>query len=712
MKTLVEKFAFISLFSIGAAFSGMPAASAVTLGFYSSLSPLEDPWLSYSLGNSLQSELIELAINLHNNPKGFQNSVSSAYSGVDLCNSLLDCLAQFETLPAGLRLGTPGNDNIVGELTNDIQIGRVGNDRLIPVNPGATTPGFGEIDILIGGPRSLEGATSGPDSDLFVLGDARNAYYAGGQESKGTLDFAVIVDFGIDLGTSNLGDPDFIQLNGSSLDYFLSAFRIDQLGQIGTGIFKRAAASADLLALVLGATDLNLNSSEFQYVSESPPDETKEGIQQLGSPGIDFSFDSARGAVDSENNFYFGGLTTDTLSGSSQGSQDAWIAKYDTKGNQQWVTQFGTPDADIVFGLALNSTGDVIAVGNTAGDLAGENQGDLDAYFARFNGNTGDLLQIVQYGGALIDTATDVAVSPNDNIFITGFSQNAIDTVDGSTPLGGDDPYLAKFNSSGNLEWLQQFGTAQFDEAYGVALDPFGNSYLTGFTVGDLSTFGETNQGLYDVFLAKVLADGQLSWIRQFGSPDYEFAWDVATDQDGNVYNIGWTLGDLDGGGNRGKYDGWVSKFDPFGNQLWLEQFGTTESDQAFGLKVGSDGLLYIAGYTTGVFGEQNFGGDVIGADDAFLAKFDLDGNLVAINQFGTSRPDRGFGVDIDKSGRLVINGFTEGSLGGINQGSYDAWIATGGAIHQPVTEQVPTPAMLPGLFAFGARVLSKKRRV
>jgi hypothetical protein len=64
--------------------------------------------------------------------------------------------------------------------------------------------------------------------------------------------------------------------------------------------------------------------------------------------------------------------------------------------------------------------------------------------------------------------------------------------------------------------WTHQFGTAGFDQAFGVVVDGAGYAYVGGQTDGSLS--GEANQGGFDAFVRKVDASGIAVWTRQFGT--------------------------------------------------------------------------------------------------------------------------------------------------------------------------------------------------
>ena len=83
----------------------------------------------------------------------------------------------------------------------------------------------------------------------------------------------------------------------------------------------------------------------------------------------------------------------------------------------------------------------------------------------------------------------------------------------------------------------------------------------------------------------------------------------------------------MTGEGNAGDYDSWVAKYDNNGNQIWIEQFGTPELDNAYEVSVsGSD--VFVTGVTEGSLGSTN-----AGSYDAWIASFSaVDGSLQDFN--------------------------------------------------------------------------------
>jgi hypothetical protein len=126
------------------------------------------------------------------------------------------------------------------------------------------------------------------------------------------------------------------------------------------------------------------------------------------------------------------------------------------------------------------------------------------------------------------------------------------------------------------------------------------------------------------------------------------------------------TLGDTPAGG----IDGFLTRFDSAGNNIWLKQFGTPESDEAWALAVDADGNIYLTGYTAG-----SFSGQLAGDKDIIVARVDPDGVITWRDQFGTTGNDKGAGISLDESGSLFVAGFTDGPLE-TSLGKFDAVLA------------------------------------
>jgi hypothetical protein len=341
-----------------------------------------------------------------------------------------------------------------------------------------------------------------------------------------------------------------------------------------------------------------------------------ERAWQFGTSGVE----SPRGVtVDSSGNAYITGYTEGTLAGNtSAGSYDAFIAKYDLSGNQIWVKQFGTSLFDVSSGVAVDSSSNAYITGYTLGTFAGNTSaGGNDVFVAKYD-SSGNQIWVKQFGTTSSDFGNGIAVDSSGNTYITGGTS---DTFSGNTNAGNYDVFVAKYDSSGNQVWVKQFGTSSSDFGSGIAVDSSGNAYIAGQTNGTFA--GNTNAGSADMFIAKYDSSGNQVWVKQFGTSSGDFGSGIAVDASGNTYTTGYTEGALAGNISAGSADMFIAKYDTSGNQVWVKQFGTSSSDFGSGIVVDSSGNAYIAGQTNGTFaGNTNAGGN-----DAFLVRFDLLGN-------------------------------------------------------------------------------------
>lgn len=547
------------------------------------------------------------------------------------------------------QLFTPGSDIAIGFEPNQIIWGRTGSDVLLGYQPIAPDPASSQLDTLLGD-LAIEDPAFRQSSDTFILGDWDRPYYTNAPSTvndPGLMDLALIPDFTPEL--------DFIQLYGAADDY--------QLLEVGLGSLILYAEDFELnpVGFLLGANNLSLTDSYFQFRGLTPPvGPILSDAKQFGTTEYDIPLSIS---TDPSGNVLVAGGTNGSLFDKNSGLRDNFFVKSNDQGEVLFSQQFGTSEFDTIYGIDTDSQGNFYITGVTDGELAGPKQAEtLDTFVAKYD-SEGNQIWIRQIGQNIIFNAFNIAVDKDTgDVFISGADFK---------PTLEDDTFVIKFDTEGNQQWLTETGTSEFlnfDESYGLTVAESGSVYTTGWTSGDL---GGTNAGLYDNWLAKYdNATGETQWIVQYGTPDYEWSWDVRTDSVENVYTAGWTLGNLDGT-NAGSYDAYLTKFDDQGNLLWTEQFGGTGDDEAYSLYIDQSDNIFIAGYTDG-----DLAGSNAGAFDAWVAKYDQSGEQVWITQFGTPDRDELYGIVADEMGNLYATGITQGSLGALNEGSFDGWTA------------------------------------
>src|SRR5215207_7879653 len=141
-------------------------------------------------------------------------------------------------------------------------------------------------------------------------------------------------------------------------------------------------------------------------------------------------------------------------------------------------------------------------------------------------------------------------------------------------------------------------------------------------------------------------ATSSIEWSRQFGTQRYDLAYAAASDGKGGSYVVGFTNFALEGQTYHHRYDAFLRRYNADGNELWTEQFGTNGTDRAPAIAV-SASSVYVTGSTDGRFRKQKRAG----ALDGFVTRFRANGTQVWLEQFGTKRDDEATAVTTTDGG-------------------------------------------------------------
>ena len=120
-----------------------------------------------------------------------------------------------------------------------------------------------------------------------------------------------------------------------------------------------------------------------------------------------------------------------------------------------------------------------------------------------------------------------------------------------------------------------------------------GGVYVVGIVGGEFP--GQTNVGGSDAFIRKYNSDGDEEWTRQFGTSDVTEANAVFADSSG-VYVVGLVEDSLPDQTSEGGLDAFIRKYNSDGDEEWTRQFGTSERDVASGVSADSLGGVYVVG--------------------------------------------------------------------------------------------------------------------
>lgn len=271
----------------------------------------------------------------------------------------------------------------------------------------------------------------------------------------------------------------------------------------------------------------------------------------------------------------------------------------------------------------------------------------------------------IEYGGSGTETTRAVEVASDGSIYVFGHTNSP--TLGTATNSGGYDLYLTKFDKFGKFKWARLYGTAadEYTEAHRFVFDDSGNIIIAGITVGSFPTYTNPGGGWsgFDVVMIKVTPDGNTLWLKQYPFLHDTVVYNMARDAAGTIYISGWTKATILASAPVGDPSGYVAKYDTDGNILAIQQVGhSTGGSLPRGLAVKSDGSeIYVSGYTNGSLpGYTN-----AGSYDIFMVKLNSSLSILSSYQIGSSVTDVIFGsMEINSTeNSLYLAGYTDGSL-------------------------------------------------
>ncbi len=248
-----------------------------------------------------------------------------------------------------------------------------------------------------------------------------------------------------------------------------------------------------------------------------------------GLAGFNGVQDVATGVgVDATGNVHLAGTfegptaTFGTVTLTNRGVTDGFLARFDANGTFQRVVQIGGTGTDRVNALQVSADG----VAHVGGDFSGAltlgaigplvpaavagltSNGDSDGFVAQFDA-AGGLGWAQGSGGIGPDSVRGLALGSNGSVHATGYFSGAAFFGSNTLTSAGTtlDIFTARYTSAGQLAFAQPSGGGDLtgDFGNGIAVDPAGNSFVTGQFSGT-TTLGSTqsaSSGGGDVFVAR-----------------------------------------------------------------------------------------------------------------------------------------------------------------------------------------------------------------
>ncbi len=453
--------------------------------------------------------------------------------------------------------------------------------------------------------------TNGNDygSDI-ALDAAGNVYVTGYSAGTGTGDDFATVKYdasGNQLWVARYNNP---SMNGTDRGYSVG---VDAAGNVYVGGTSRGATSGDDYATV------KYNSSG-----------TEQWVARYNGPGNGSEYLNGL-ALDAAGNIH--------VTGGSYGlgnSPDFATIEYSPSGAESWVARYDYPLPSAEYGqkVAMDAAGNVYVTGNCTDPYSSSDYATIkydaagnQVWFAQYNGP-----------GNSTDNGYAVTVDGSGNVYVTGLSGG---------PNNSPDYATIKYDAAGNQLWVARYDGPNngLDWANSIAVDALGNVYVTGYSVGNM-TSTDYATAKYDG------TDGTELWVARYNGPGNgpDQASALALDAAGNVYVTGYS-----NGGSSGN-DYLTVKYNPQGDTVWTRRYKgpAGKADQASAIAVDATGNVCVTGYSAG----STTGNDYL------TVKYNPQGDTVWTRRYNWpgSGADQAVAIALDAAGNVCVTGYSAGT--------------------------------------------------
>lgn len=381
-----------------------------------------------------------------------------------------------------------------------------------------------------------------------------------------------------------------------------------------------------------------------------------------------------------------------------------------------WVKQIGGTLSDDGRCIAFDSNSNVYTTGTFegvvdfnpgVGTYSFTCLGNYDIYISKLD-SLGNFVWAKQIAGIDDERVMKIRVSSSGYIYITGMFRGTTDFdpgigINNLTSSSDYNAFVLKLDANGELIWVKQFEGVNRSDAGSIAIDISENIYVIGTFAGTtdfdpgIGIYNLTSTDVQDVYITKLNSNGDYIWAKQLGGLGSEWGNEIAVDNIGNVYSIGWFygVGDYDPGVGVynlipvGGADIFVSKLNSSGDFAWAKNYGSSGVEIGSGIAVDALGDVYITGAYEGTIDFDPNGGTYNltsnGNRDIFISKLTSSGNFVWAKSFGQSQSELVQELTIDNTGNIYIIGSYSGIVdfdpsGGTynlnSTGGYDIFIA------------------------------------
>ena len=352
----------------------------------------------------------------------------------------------------------------------------------------------------------------------------------------------------------------------------------------------------------------------------------------------------------------------------NNGSDDIVIIKFDNNGKIVWQKSIGGSKSERLYSTVALSDGTYVSSGYYGStDIDGISNKGGKDAMIIRYDETGNIIWQKSFGGSGDEAFENIFLTKNEEIIACGYSSST--DIDGITNNGEKDALIVKYDKEGNILWKTTWAGAGKHISNKYLLTEDEEIILFNEYYGEVD--GLSFKGVNDVAIVKFDKNGNLIWQKSWGGSGEEYLYTYKVLNDGSIILVGDTdSSDIDNFSNKGKRDAFLLKYDKNGNLIWQKSWGGSNKDGFTDIDILNNNEIFVVGYT---YSNDIDGLEFKGVQDGILLKYDMDGNVIWHDSFGED------GDEIFSYINVVDNGYVIGGMtnsinieGFENKGEFD----------------------------------------
>ena len=403
-------------------------------------------------------------------------------------------------------------------------------------------------------------------------------------------------------------------------------------------------------------------SSQTQYGGQA------EGLDlYLGAAGELYLLGYFNGSID------FNPAVDSQALRKAKGKNDLFVAKYNRRGDFQWVLPLGSHGNDAAQAIDLNAQGELMVTGYFSDTLYWSDSdyllsaGEEDVFILRISAE-GEALSAISFGGKGSDQGLDIK-SFNNSIYITGEFKEEFKALGKERPAFGEsDIFVGQLEEFSDWRWLRTLGSKGADLSTALSVSSLGELYLAAtargsFIYDDFSLDSLQAPVTGAALLLKYSPLGELLWKETLGASEGMELSDIVVNSVGEAFMTGSFRGELAGLKSAGEWDVFLAQFHPQGRVNWIKRWGGKGEDRGQCIEIVGRKLLGIAGRFSDQVaideqqvraqGEQS---------DLFIAQYSFEGNFKRMQAFGGPLYEEVQAMKLNLEGQVFLTGSFEGA--------------------------------------------------